>query len=53
MLDLPLACFDIGAPRDRIGHWKKGRIIPEITPEAAWATISELYRTCYQDELHA
>ena len=53
MLDLPLACFDIGAPRDRIGHWKKGRIIPEITPEATWATISELYRTCYQDELHA
>ena len=53
MLGLPLACFDIGAPRDRIGHWEKGRIIPEITPEAAWATIAELYRTCYQDELHA
>ena len=53
MLDLPLACFDIGAPRDRIGHWEKGRIIPEITPEAAWSTIAELYRTCYQGELHA
>ena len=53
MLDLPLVCFDIGAPRDRIGKWKKGRIIPEMTPESAWATISELYRTSYQDERHA
>ena len=53
MLDLPLVCFDIGAPRDRIGKWEKGRIIPEMTPESAWATISELYRTSYQDERHA
>ena len=53
MLGLPLACFDIGAPRDRIGQWEKGRIIPEMTPESAWAAISDLYRTCYQDERHA
>lgn len=53
MLDLPLVCFDIGAPRDRIGKWDKGRIIPEITPESAWAAISELHRTCYQGGQHA
>ena len=52
MLDLPLVCFDIGAPRDRIGKWEKGRIIPEMTPESAWATISDLYRTYYQDAGH-
>ena len=52
MLDLPLVCFDIGAPRDRIGPWEKGRIIPQMTPESAWATISELYRTSYQDGRH-
>ena len=53
MLDLPLVCFDIGAPRDRIGTWGKGRIIPEMTPESAWTTISELHRACYRDERHA
>ena len=52
MLGLPLVCFDIGAPRDRIGTWGKGRIIPEMTPESAWTAISELHRTCYQDERH-
>ena len=53
MLDLPLVCFDIGAPRDRIGKWEKGRIIPEMTPESAWTTISDLHRACYRDERHA
>ena len=53
MLDLPLVCFDIGAPRDRIGTWEKGRIIPENTPESAWTAISELHRACYQDGRHA
>ena len=52
MLDLPLVCFDIGAPRDRIGTWGKGRIIPEMTPESAWTTISELHRACYQGGHH-
>jgi GT2 family glycosyltransferase len=53
MLNLPLVCFDIGAPRDRIGQWRRGRIIPEMTPESAWTTISQLYRACYQDKHHA
>ena len=52
MLDLPLVCFDIGAPRDRIGKWEKGRIIPEMTPESAWTTISDLYRACSRDGRH-
>ena len=52
MLDLPLVCFDIGAPRDRIGKWGKGRIIPEMTPESAWTAISELHRACYQGGRH-
>ena len=49
MLGLPLVCFDIGAPLDRIGTWGKGRIIPEMTPESAWAAISDLHRACYRD----
>lgn len=43
MLDLPMVCFDLGAPADRIRNWNKGMIIPEISAAAAWATIQKLY----------
>lgn len=43
MLGIPLVCFDIGAPADRIRNWNKGMIIPEISAAAAWATIQKLY----------
>ncbi len=43
MLGIPLVCFDIGAPADRIRNWNKGMIIPEITTAAAWATIQKLH----------
>ena len=43
MLDLPMVCFDLGAPADRIRNWNKGMIIPEISAAAVWATIQKLY----------
>lgn len=42
-LGLPLVCFDLGAPAERISKWKNGMIIPEISPEAAWKTIQALH----------
>lgn len=42
-LGLPLVCFDIGAPRDAVSRYDKGAVIPEMTVEAAWKTIEELW----------
>ena len=43
-LELPLVCFDLGAPRDRVRQYAKGAVIPAMTPEAAWDTIESLHR---------
>ncbi|MBQ9518539.1 MAG: glycosyltransferase, partial [Firmicutes bacterium] len=40
-MDVPVACFDIGAPAERISKYDKGLIIPEMTAEAALKAISE------------
>jgi len=47
MMDMgvPLCCFDLGAPAERVGSYRLGRIIPEVSPEAALGSISELYRS--------
>lgn len=42
-LGLPIVCYDVGAPRDRIRVYPDGKIIPEVTPEATWQTINELF----------
>ena len=34
-MGLPVACFDIGAPAERISRYDKGLVIPEMTAEAA------------------
>lgn len=42
-IGLPLVCFNLGAPEERISQWEKGMVIPEITPEASWKTIMALH----------
>lgn len=42
MLDLPLVCFDLGAPRDRIMKYKKGAIIKSISCQCAYEAIEKL-----------
>lgn len=44
MLGLPVACFNLGAPAERISSYQHGAIIPEITPEAVYMTITRLRR---------
>jgi glycosyltransferase involved in cell wall biosynthesis len=43
-MDIPLACFDIGAPAERIKLYKKGLIIPEISARCAIQTLYEWYK---------
>lgn len=40
-MDLPIACFDIGAPAERVKMYEKGIIIPQID---AAMTIQELFK---------
>ena len=39
-MDIPVACFDIGAPAERVSKYEKGLIIPEMTAQAALKAIS-------------
>lgn len=39
-MDLPIMCFDIGAPAERVKKYEKGIIIPEISAEAIVKTIN-------------
>ena len=41
-LGLPVVCFDLGAPAERVGKYEKGMIIPEMTAESALDTIKQL-----------
>lgn len=41
MMGLPVACFDIGAPAERVKEYEKGLIIPQIDAEIA---IKEIIR---------
>lgn len=42
-MGMPAACFDIGAPAERIKEYKKGFIIPNMTAECVIDTITEWY----------
>ena len=42
-LGLPIVCYDVGAPRDRVRAYPDGKVIPEVTPEATWQAINELF----------
>ncbi len=43
-LELPLACFDIGAPRERIGSYAKGSVLPLSLAEEPEALLEALER---------
>lgn len=48
-LGLPIACFDLGAPRDRIAGYRLGAVIPEIRVESVWNTLSALHAFAAQN----
>jgi O-antigen biosynthesis protein len=41
-LDLPLVCFDIGAPAERLRDWKHGLVATAISAESALKTLNQL-----------
>ena len=41
---VPLAVFNIGAPPERVSQYPLGKVIPEISPEAALNALIELYQ---------
>lgn len=41
-LRLPLVCFDLGAPAERIARWEHGLIAPEVNAESAIETLRKL-----------
>lgn len=41
-IGLPVVCFNLGAPAERVGKYDKGMIIPEMTAESALETIQKL-----------
>ena len=41
-LGLPLVCFDLGAPAERIGTWEHGLIAPEMNAKSACETLQRL-----------
>ena len=43
-MGIPVACFDIGAPAERVAKYDKGLVIPEMTAEAALKAISEFIK---------
>ena len=42
MLDLPIVCYPIGAPQDRVASYAKGAVALDFTSAAVWNAIREL-----------
>jgi len=47
-MNLPLACFNLGAPAERIRDYPKGLVMDSQSPEAVLTALRELFKTCYQ-----
>lgn len=47
-LQVPLVVFNIGAPAERVRSYPRGRVVDEITAEAALKTLVELYEAIYE-----
>ena len=43
-MEMPVACFDLGAPADRVASYKKGIVIPKMNPSCALETIEGFVR---------
>ena len=43
-MGMPVACYDLGAPAERISSYSKGLVISEMTPAATWRALERLSR---------
>ena len=48
-MEIPTACFNLGAPAERLMKWAHGTVIKKITPEAAYQAISGLFNKEYRE----
>lgn len=46
-LDLPVACFDLGAPAERLRNYSKGMILKETTASAILDDLISFHRRIY------
>jgi GT2 family glycosyltransferase/glycosyltransferase involved in cell wall biosynthesis len=46
-LDLPLVCFDLGAPPERVAGYAKGRVVPTVDVAAAAQALVDLHARVY------
>lgn len=44
-MGVPLCCFDLGAPAERVGKYELGRVVPRADAEAALEACMQLYRS--------
>lgn len=50
MLGLPIVCFNLGAPVERITNYAKGAIIPSFSIPRTYDVIKMLFKRCYSVE---
>ncbi len=48
-LGLPLVAFDLGAPAERIAHYPLGRVVTEVSADAALCALVDLRRALSDD----
>lgn len=51
-MEIPTACFNIGAPVERLRSWPRGVVIPEITVSSAYETIRVLFDRMYSTPIN-
>lgn len=47
-LELPLACFNLGAPAERIQHYARGVVLDSQDPPMVLEQLRQLFHTCYR-----
>ena len=52
-LGLPIVAFDLGAPAERLRHYRSARLAPEVSAEAALATLVDFHRQLALEEASA
>jgi glycosyltransferase involved in cell wall biosynthesis len=52
-LGLPIVAFDLGAPAERLRHYRSARLAPEVSAAAALATLLDFHRQLALEEASA
>jgi glycosyltransferase involved in cell wall biosynthesis len=47
-MNLPLACFNLGAPAERVRHYPKGVVLDSMDSQIVLRALQQLFQTCYR-----